>query len=90
MGHAALRKLRLVPEVAQEIAGALAALGEDYDAVHIRNTDVRTDYLSAFREMFPQVQGRKLLVCSDDLLCREEAKQFFVESEVVSCPLETI
>ena len=83
-GHEWLRKMRLVPEVALEIAKALAVLGDDYDAVHIRNTDIETKYLPFFREIFLQVRGRKLLVCSDDPVCREAAKKFFVESQVLT------
>jgi hypothetical protein len=83
-GHEWLRKMRLVPGVALTIARSLAVLGEDYDAVHIRNTDIETKYLPFFRGIFPLVRGRKLLVCSDDLSCREAAKKFFVESQVVT------
>jgi hypothetical protein len=84
LGLACLQRLRLVPQVALEIADALAALGEDYDAVHMRNTDVGTDYLPFFRQIYPLVRGRKLLICSDDLACREAAEKFFVESTVVT------
>jgi len=84
LGLACLQRLKLLPEVALRIALLLAALGEDYDAVHIRNTDIGTDYLSFFRQIFPLVQGRKLLICSDDLVCREVAKKFFVESQVLT------
>lgn len=79
-----LQTMCLVPEAALRIAEALAVLGEDYDAVHIRNTDIETKYLPFFREIFPLVRGRKLLVCSDDLNCREAAKKFFVESQVMT------
>ena len=81
---ACLRRLRLVPDVALEIARSLAILGEDYDAVHIRNTDIGTDYLPFFRRIFPLVRGRKLLICSDDQACREAAGRFFVESRVLT------
>ena len=84
MGLGCLQRLKLVPEVALDIARALAVLGEDYDAVHIRNTDIGTDYLPFFRQIFPLVRGRKLLICSDDLACREAALKFFVESQVLT------
>jgi len=79
-----LRELRLVREVALAVANALVVLGDDYDAVHIRNTDIETQYLPFFRRIFPLVRGRTLLICSDDRNCREAAKKFFVESQTVT------
>ena len=57
LGHIALRKLRLIPEVALEIARSLVVLGEDYDAVHIRNTDIGTDYCFFFARYSPWCGG---------------------------------
>ncbi|MDR0466007.1 MAG: nodulation protein NodZ, partial [Deltaproteobacteria bacterium] len=48
-GLVCLQKLKLLPEIALRIVRRLADLGEDYDAVHIRNTDIGTDYLPFFR-----------------------------------------
>jgi hypothetical protein len=84
LGFDCLRRLTLLPEVATEIFRSLVPLGMDYDAVHIRNTDIGTDYLAFFRQIFPKVRGQKLLICSDDLACREAAKNFFVESKVLT------
>lgn len=83
-GIACLEKLRLRPEVAEEVLEKLDPLGSDYCAVHVRNTDYRTDYLSLFTSIFPDVAGKTLLVCSDDRECREKAREFFSESHVVT------
>ena len=84
IGVFALEKMSLLPSVAAKIVGTLSLLGDDYDAIHVRNTDIGTDYFALFRAIFPQVRGRKLLVCSDDFGCREAAGKFFVESEVLT------
>jgi hypothetical protein len=79
-----LERLKLTHSLAGEIMQALAGLGMDYDAIHIRNTDMRTNYMPFFKKLFPHVCGRKLLICSDDWACRETARRFFVESQVLT------
>ncbi len=59
-------------------------MGDDYDAVHVRNTDYRTDYMALFKKIFPEVQRRKLLICSDDRQCITVAEKFFVDSDVTT------
>jgi addiction module RelB/DinJ family antitoxin len=81
---AVLRKLRLQPAVAAHIIGQTRCLERGYCAVHVRNTDYRTDYMPFFRSIRTKVAGRTLVVCSDDRNCREAARQFFTESTVVS------
>jgi hypothetical protein len=79
-----LYNLQLKQELKNEIISALYPLGRDYDAIHIRNTDMKTDYISFFKQVFPLISGRKLLVCSDDLTCRDVAEKFFKESDVIT------
>ncbi|KMW60131.1 hypothetical protein AIOL_000284 [Candidatus Rhodobacter oscarellae] len=61
-----LEKLALRPEIKAQITSAIAPLGQDYLSIHIRNTDWQTDYVSAFRSIERLIEGRKVLVCSDD------------------------
>ncbi|MDR2124369.1 MAG: hypothetical protein LBP38_05225 [Desulfovibrio sp.] len=79
-----LGKLRLQPAVAAHIVGKTRSLGSGYHAVHVRNTDYRTDYMPFFHSIRAKVAGRTLVVCSDDRNCRETARKFFTDSTVVS------
>ena len=83
-GISCLEKLRFRPEIAETILYAIETLGTSYCAVHVRNTDYKTDYMSLFRSMYADVVGKDLLVCSDDRECREKAREFFIESNVVT------
>ena len=69
-----LRCLSLRPSVVDQIAKRLIPLGHDYDAVHIRNTDYKTDYETFFRNCKSKFAGRPLLVCSDNAVVKENAR----------------
>jgi hypothetical protein len=73
-----LPRLRLAPLVQEKVEAALASLGNDYQAVHIRNTDYRTDYRKLFARIRHQVGRSPLLVCSDDPKVVDFAKKYFV------------
>lgn len=62
----------------------LGPLGEGYKAVHVRNTDIRTDVDRLFQGIAPLVHGHTLLVCSDDARVIDRARSFFSSSRVVS------
>ena len=69
--------------LAERIGATLASLGTEYLAVHVRNTDMKTDYEPFFRRIKPGVDGHRLLVCSDDPDCKRFAQCFFDTSEVL-------
>ena len=77
MGFSALRRLSLTAPVAADILSRYRDLGSGYAAVHIRNTDMTTDYAPVFRAIRPLVRGRTLLVCSDDLGCIDHARAYY-------------
>jgi hypothetical protein len=79
-----LGKLRLQPAVAAHILKATRSLEPGYRAVHIRNTDYRTDYMPFFRAIRANVAGRTLLVCSDDATCRDAARAFCTDGRVLT------
>lgn len=79
-----LARLRLRDELIELLSDALSPLEGDYLAIHVRNTDYKTEYMSFFKKIFSEVAGHRLLICSDDWTCREVAKKFFVESSVVT------
>ncbi|MDR2789430.1 MAG: hypothetical protein LBB59_00405 [Campylobacteraceae bacterium] len=67
--------LRLNEKVRVRIVDILEKLGE-YDAVHVRNTDYKTDYKTFFEEIKGKL-GSKVVLCTDDLQCQLYAKSFF-------------
>ena len=80
-----LEKLVLRDEVKAHLAERIAPLGGGYTALHIRNTDWETDYVSAFAAARRQIKGRKVLVCSDD----SRALQYFDETYGGMCRFHT-
>ncbi len=80
LGHLAFTR-----DIANEIATRLLALGPDYDAIHIRHSDYRTDYQAFLRKAAPLFAGRRLLVCSDNAQVKAEAEACLAGNvEVVS------
>jgi len=49
---------------------------KEYDAVHVRNTDIKTDYKTFFNRISPKIK-RKLVLCTDSFECQQFAKSFF-------------
>ncbi|GHV08352.1 hypothetical protein AGMMS50229_16640 [Campylobacterota bacterium] len=70
-----LEKLKLKENIRQYIEQIISGLGE-YDAIHIRNTDFKTDYKKFFSEINDRL-GARVVVCTDDLECQTYAKSFF-------------
>ena len=62
----ALKYLTIVPRLATRIRAAIDLLPPGYAALHLRNTDYRTDIDRVVHALRDQVAGRDLLVCSDD------------------------
>ncbi|MBC7146450.1 MAG: hypothetical protein H5U24_13760 [Thioclava marina] len=80
-----LRRVSLRTEVATEIAARLSTLGTDYDAIHIRHSDYRTDFEGFLQRISPIFAGRKLLVCTDSAEVKEAAPHLLGTSvEVIS------
>jgi hypothetical protein len=79
-----LARLKLSATIAASVSTALGRLGMDYDAVHVRNTDYRTDYESFFARILDRVTGRRVLVCSDDAACIDFARAYFNRSDVLT------
>jgi len=79
-----LHKIALADDVATTITARLSKLPSEYLGVHVRNTDLMTDYKSFFRDIYPHTMGRKILVCSDDNNVIRYARRFFDRSEVIT------
>jgi hypothetical protein len=70
-----LEWLRLKEKIRVHIVDILEKFGE-YDAVHVRNTDYKTDYKTFFEEIKDKL-GNKIVLCTDDFQCQLYAKSFF-------------
>jgi hypothetical protein len=81
-GVGVLSQLRLTQEFAAAVRERLEKLPRSYVGVHVRNTDVRTDYKTFFEEISEALQGKSCLICSDDRRCIDYARQFFTECDI--------
>jgi hypothetical protein len=78
----ALKLLTLTEPVRAAVRQALSTCGDDFDAIHIRNTDIRTDYRTFLSQAASRLSGRRVLVCSDDLAVILAAKDLLTASQV--------
>jgi hypothetical protein len=78
----ALKLFTFTEPVRSAVRQALSKCGDDYDAIHIRNTDIRTDYRAFLSQAAPRLSGRRVLVCSDDLAVIRAAKEILEASQV--------
>lgn len=77
-----LNRVRFAPKLAEIVSERTRHLTFDYAAIHVRNTDLRTDYHRFFRRISNRVRDRPLLVCSDDSGVLSDAKSFFTTCNV--------
>lgn len=70
-----LNLLNLKPVIKHKIKSIIDNLGE-YDSVHIRNTDLTTDYESFFDKIKDKIKGR-VVVCTDDFICQQYSTDFW-------------
>ncbi len=75
-GGLLLRKMRLERQLAREIRGRIEGLG-DYQSVHVRHSDMKTDYRAYFARLKRQVGNSRLLLCTDSYACQRYALDFF-------------
>lgn len=78
-----IQRLTLSLAMRDIVRERLAALGRDYFAVHVRNTDLKTDYSAIFADIAPELAGHPLLICSDDASVIAYGRQFFRSTPVL-------
>jgi hypothetical protein len=78
-----LEKLSISSKIRPIILERISHFGGKYYAVHVRNTDLKTDYKEFFSEISPQLKNKPLLVCSDDLNVIQYARAFFSSSDIL-------
>ncbi len=83
-GFGFLRHVALAPWIADAVAMRVLPLGGDYDAVHVRNTDLSTDYVRLFQRCRRLFAGRRVLVCSDSAEVKRRAAQILADSTLLS------
>ena len=72
-GFRFLRRVRLVPALANAVVRRLVPLDSDYDAIHIRHTDIRSDADRLLRRVSPVLDGRTVLLATDNAALRKRA-----------------
>jgi hypothetical protein len=92
---AALSRLRLHVNLANELNKRLNSIGANYDSIHIRNTDYKTNYQHLLRRLkfHPALSDcERLFVATDDIACREYCRHMFPDIKIISfskLPLES-
>ena len=80
-----LRRVKFQKTVGDEISARLANLrGQNYLGVHIRNSDIKSDYKEFFSRMKNQFDNQVVLICSDDSHVIEYAKHCLEKSVVLT------
>ena len=78
-----LNILKFKNEIVNKINLKINFLGFDYDAIHIRNTDYKSEYTTFLERIKPKTLGRKIFLCTDNLEIINVAKQTLIHSEIV-------
>jgi len=84
---AALSKLRLQTNLRDELTKRLSSINSNYVAVHIRNTDYKTNYQSLLNQLKHHNAMRdceNLFVATDDIACLEYCRHLFTGINVIS------
>jgi hypothetical protein len=79
-----LEKMHPLDLVQKGILSGLPVTDRPYIAIHIRNTDYRTDYEKAFSALEDKVRGKTVVLCSDD----ERSVSYFVETYSDICDVQ--
>lgn len=80
---AALARMRLRPHLVATLKERLGAIGGPYAAIHIRNTDFRTDYRRHL-ESVKGAMGRPIFVATDDAGALAYVRSLFGAEQVFS------
>jgi len=72
----------LTPPLQDAVLKALDVCGDDFDAIHVRNTDIQSNYEEIFNDARRRLPGRRVLVCSDDSAVIAAAHKQLSESHV--------
>lgn len=79
-----LRRVKVEHQLSNFVLKSIAELGENYAAIHIRNTDYKTDWRQFLKRIRRRLKGRIVLLCSDSSEVRRLAPSILNESQVRS------
>ncbi|MEN0000497.1 MAG: hypothetical protein AAF940_06395 [Pseudomonadota bacterium] len=77
-----INRVRLRDDVAELIEARLAQLPEDYVSVHVRCTDMKSNYKHFIASLKESLTGKNALVCSDNQLVVDYAKSALTGTQV--------
>ncbi len=77
-----LGRLRFREDVAKEIRRRLPIRPNGYAAIHVRNTDMRTNYRPLFRRLRRELAGKDVLIASDNASVIAFARTYFTASTI--------
>jgi hypothetical protein len=80
----ALKLFKFKENISKVLLDKLIKLGNDYDAVHIRNTDYSTKYIDFLKSIQYKLINRKVLLCTDDFIVLNSAKEILFNSEIIT------
>jgi hypothetical protein len=78
-----LSLLKFKNEIINKINLKINFLGLDYDAIHIRNTDYKSEYITFFEQIKPKTLGRRILLCTDNPEIMFVVKETMGQTEIV-------
>ncbi|MBE7180316.1 MAG: hypothetical protein INR71_03745 [Terriglobus roseus] len=81
-GVGAMARLKLNRQLIDALAERLRAIGGPYSAIHIRNTDYKTDYIDALKSMKHLLQS-PVFIATDDAQCRETCAELLGPTNVI-------
>lgn len=77
-----LNKVILSDRFRKRIIPTLNTLPKDYMAIHVRHTDYQSNIRQFFKKIKEKVKKENLLICSDNSIIIDYAKEYFNESKV--------
>jgi len=75
--------LKLKNEIINKINLKINFLGVDYDAIHIRNTDYKSEYATFLEQVKLKTLGRKIFLCTDNPDIIRVAKETMDQTQIV-------
>jgi hypothetical protein len=79
-----LEILKLKKSIINIINSTTNFLGSDYDAIHIRNTDYESDFVSFLEQIKRKLLNRRILLCTDNFNVIKVARTILNQSEVIT------
>ena len=83
-GWKALENLRLTSEIRSKVLSKLQNLPTSYIGVHIRHSDVTTNYVGFFDLISTEIHNKVVLVCSDSYQVLSHAKKVLPAHQVIT------